>query len=168
MDAVGTARNGRSESDILTRAGVPLTLGGREWRVRPRSITTNREWQGQVKEAIGEKFAGLEKVDGAEDLFGYLSGSTDTLLDMVLGYDETGALPDRAWVLDNASDHEVLEALLVLMEQSFPFFDVGRRFLPPDMRGLVMSRVIAAVLSQGWGPSTSEPSTPGASEPPET
>lgn len=159
MDAVTAARNGRSEAEILSRSGLPVILGGREWPVRPRTIAANRLWQDQVREAVAEKFGALENVDDLDGLYAYLGGATDTLLDLVIAYDDAGVLPERPWILENATDHEVLEALLVLMEQSFPFFDVGRRFLPPEMRGLVMARVIAAVLvSQA---STSEPSPPG-------
>lgn len=165
MDAVQAARNGRSELDILARSGIPLVLGSQEWKVRPRSIKSNRQWQSAVKEKLGAKFASLEGLDGLDEFYAYLSGSGEVLLDLVLAYDETSQLPERDWIEDNASEHEVLEAFMVLLEQAFPFFAVGRRFLPPEMGSIIMGRLIAAVLTSASPPSMNGPSQAGVSAP---
>ena len=149
--------------EVLSRAGISLTLAGTEFKVRPRSIKANRDWQGKVRTALGSKFDALDDANGIDELYAYVAGSGDLLTDLVIEYDETNALPDRAWIEDNASAHEVLEAFMVLLEQSFPFFEIGRRFLPAEMRSVIIGRLIAAVISSASRPSTSAPSPRGAS-----
>lgn len=148
----------------MSRAAVPLVLGGQAFGVRVRSRASNRVWQDQVKTGLGEKFAALEGIEGTEELWTYLGDSSDVLLDLVIRYDETNVLPAREWIDDNATEHEVLEAFMTLGEQSFPFFEMGRRFLPADMRSLVMSRIIVAVLSSSPASPTKKPSPPGPSK----
>lgn len=161
-NAAVPARNGRSETEILARSGLPIVLGEEVWRVRPRTINANRAWQEQVKNAIGGALENLDETQGVAEVMAMIGASTDTLLDLVIAYDDAGVLPEREWINGHATDHEVLDALVLLLEQSFPFFDVGRKMLPPEMRGLVISRVIAAFLYDS-ARSTSAPSQPGAS-----
>jgi hypothetical protein len=166
MTDVMSGRNGRGELEILARSGIPLVLGGQTYAVRPRSIKSNRQWKERVQKALEDKFGGLDAVADVSGLYGFLAQSGDILLDLVIAYDETDALPSREWIEDNASDHEVLEAFTVLLEQAFPFFEIGRRTLPGEMRTLILGRVIAAALASLSVRSTSAPSSPGASATP--
>lgn len=154
---------GRSESDILGRAGIPIVLGGKTHYPIPRTIARNRAWKDHVQRSLASRFAALDGLDGIDEFYAYLSDSVEVLVDLVVGYDESGTVPGRDWVEENASDHEVLEAFMVLLEHAFPFFEMGRRFLPSEVRGIVLTRLIAAVLTSGSRPSTSTPSQPGAS-----
>jgi len=45
-------RNGQTEVEILTRIGIPLVLGDRTWRVKPRTMKQDREWLAAVQERI--------------------------------------------------------------------------------------------------------------------
>lgn len=164
MDAVAAARGARTEEEILSRSGIPLTLGGSEIRIRPRTIRTERAWRDAVKAALGAKFAALDGLEDLDDFYAYLADSTDDLLALVLAYDETGTL-DRDWVETHASSHEVLGAFLVLLEQTFPFFEIGRTFLPAETRQPILTRLIGAAIASGLARSTSEPSPPGGSAP---
>jgi hypothetical protein len=130
--------------------------------VRPRSIKSNRMWKDRVQKALEEKFGNLDAIADVDGLYGFLAESGDVLLDLVIAYDETNALPDRAWIEDNASDHEVLEALMVLLEQAFPFFEIGRRVLPGEIRTIILGRLIGAALTSLSLRSTSTQSPPGA------
>ena len=165
MTDVMSGRNGRSEVDILSRSGIPLILGGRAYAVRPRSIKSNRQWKERVQRALEEKFGSLDNVGGMDSLYAFASESGDVLLDLVIAYDETNVLPDRETIEDTATDHEITEAFMVLLEQAFPFFEIGRRTLPAEMRGIIIGRLVGTVLLSLSERSTSEPSTPGATPP---
>lgn len=148
-------RNGRTELAILTRAPIALVLGGQTHQVVPRTIKANRDWKELVQRSLGEKFGALDGIAGVEGFYAYLSDSVDVLVDLVVAYDQAHGLPAREWIEDNASDHEVLEAFMVLTEHAFPFFEMGRRFLPGDVRGIIVTRLLEAVLTSGLPRSTS-------------
>jgi hypothetical protein len=159
-------RIGRSELEVLTRSGIPLILGGQTFMVRPRSIKSNRMWKVRVQGALSEKFTSLDGISDVDGFYGFLAESGDVLIDLVIAYDETNALPDRAWIEDNASDHEILEALMVLLEQAFPFFEIGRRVLPGEIRTIILGRLIGAALTSLSLRSTNAPSPIGGSKTP--
>lgn len=164
MTDIMSAPNGRTELDILTRAGYSLTLGFEVFKVRPLSMNHRAKWMETVEQAIGEKFTSVEEIENIAAVLGYLGQFSEMLLDLVIAYDELGTLPAKDWLLENATDEEVKEALIFLVVKANPLVDVANEFLPGEVRSIVMTRLMMAVLTSVSAQPTNAPSPPGATK----
>ena len=108
-----------SEEDIL--AGIMrVRIGGVEKALPTLKLRKARAWKEQVGEVLGTSLDGFE-LNGSADLAGLALVAGDRMLDLVLAYDETGALGGREWLEDNADDAQVYAILRTLLDRSFPF-----------------------------------------------
>jgi hypothetical protein len=85
----------RPAEDVLSRV-VRITLGGTEYQLPVRSIRANRDW----KERLDSTTTGLlTALDVSEDdlaaIYAALASQTDSLIDLLLSYDNSGVLPTR-------------------------------------------------------------------------
>lgn len=162
-------RNGQTEVEILTRIGVPLVLGDRTWRVKPRTMKQDREWLAAVQERIVGRMDGLDSVDSIPAIISSLGESTDDMLALIFDYDMTGQL-DREWIAENVYTPEITAAFTTLVEEAYPPFAVSRRLVPADRQAAIIGNMIGwaidATLKRTPSPSaepTNSPSTSGAS-----
>ena len=164
-------RNGQTEYEILTRAGIPLVLGEKEWRVRPRVMQGDREWLADVQVRLMRRFGTLDSADSIPGIIAALGDATEDMVDLILAYDETSGLPPREWIEGNAHTREVTMAFTVLLEEAYPPFGIGRKLIPGDRATGIIGRLIGWALERALegspspGPSKS-PSTSGDSETP--
>lgn len=142
----------RTEAEIVTRAGLPVVLGGVAKRVPPLTIGANRRWKELVVATVREQTgASLASLNDWNTVAALLVGATDMLLDLLLAYDETSALGGREWIEAHATDEEVYAAFKVVATAAFPFARDAGRF--PSL--------IAEVLKAVPASSTSSPSPSG-------
>jgi hypothetical protein len=110
----------RSASDILAgRIRVVLGGVGYELPVLPRRAS--REWL----ESLDARFAAIaEELDQAADdkprILALLAGQTTGLLYALRAYDQTGVLPDPAYIDDFATDSEILVAMVEVWRAANP------------------------------------------------
>lgn len=110
----------REAEDIL--AGIiRLRLGDRMIAMPVLPIGPAKAWKEQTNVAFGGLMAAVEAPNAnAETILAFLSGQTDMQLDLLYAYDAKDALPDREWIEANATDAELLTALLGVLAAAFP------------------------------------------------
>ena len=134
---------------------ISVTLGGQAKRLPVLPIVRNREWKQQFDAMVAELGMNTES-DDFEEVVRALSNSIEKMLDLLLAYDETGALGGREWIERHASDGEVYETFKKVKDAAYPFgFDLMARVLG-EVR-LNMARLAAGSKST----SSSPPNTGG-------
>lgn len=109
----------RSDEEVVERV-IPLTLGGQAKRLPELPIVRNREWKRKYDALVAELGSGAES-DDFEEVVRILSDGIEKFLDLLIAYDETGALGGREWLENNASDREVYEAFKKVKDAAYPF-----------------------------------------------
>jgi hypothetical protein len=128
----------RSPEDVL--AGVlRIAVGGAEKLVPTLPIAATREWQ----KSLGHGASGFDVPVSDDDWtaakVAEFSGlSIDTILDMVVSYDRTGALGGREWLEANADPSQLYAAAVQMAEVAFPF----ATDVPVLLAGLVTIRAV--------------------------
>lgn len=172
--------NGQTKVDILTRHGIPLDLGDRQFRVRPRTMKRDREWLVEVTERITGRIAPFMAKDAEWDvstIIAALGDSTPDMVELILAYDESEALPPREWMEEHAFTAQITTAFTTLLEVAYAPFAVSRRLLPADRAAAIIGSLISFAIEEyasrrepDASNSSSEPTdTPfpiGAIEPP--
>ena len=163
---------GQSTIEILTRIGVPLTLGDRTWRVKPRTMKGDRAWLAAVQERIVARIGAFDSIDSIPDIIESLAEATPDMLALIFEYDQTGQL-DHEWIEENVYTPEITAAFTTLLEEAYPPFAVSRRLVPADRTAAIIGNLITwaidAVLRRSPLPEpTSLPSTSGDTEAPKT
>lgn len=161
-------QNGQTKVDILTRHGVPLDLGDRQFRVRPRTMTHDREWLELVQARITQRVAEFWGSDlTIATIIGALGDSPADMLDLVIAYDETAQLPPREWIEENAYTAQITTAFTTLLEVAYPPFAVSRRLLPADRTAQIIGALMTFVIDKATSSELTDlPSPSGASKPP--
>lgn len=109
----------RSEDDIL--AGVlRVQVGGVQKALPTLKLRAAREWKEQVAATLATSVDGFE-LNGTLDVANLANTAGDKVLDLVLAYDQSGALGGREWLEDHADDAQLYAVLRVCLETSFPF-----------------------------------------------
>lgn len=160
-------RNGQTEVEILTRIGIPLVLGDRTWRVKPRVMNQDHAWLDAVQEKIVALVGAFDSVDSIPAIIASLGEATPDMLALIFEYDLTGQL-DREWIEANVYTREITTAFTTLCEEAYPPFAVSRRLVPADRAASIIGKLITwaidAVLLKSPSPEpTSSPSTSGTS-----
>jgi hypothetical protein len=135
---------------------IPVRLGGQERVLPTLKIKPAREWKAKLARVAGGTIAefnvpgqgGADSIDGVAKL-GLLAG--DTILDLVLEYDQGGALGGRDWIEEHADDAEIYTVLKAILAVHFPFVR--------DVLGA--TKELGRLLTDG----TSVPSVPASSPP---
>ena len=100
---------------------ISATLGGQARNLPVLSIERNREWK-KVYNATVSELGGDAESDDFDAVVDLLSGAIDKMVDLLIAYDETGALGGREWIDKHATDREVYELLKgPVLQAAFPF-----------------------------------------------
>lgn len=131
----------RPEHEVLAAAPIAVTLGGRERLLPPLSIRANREWKRKVADAVGASWVAFGQADDYGAITGLVAGATDTMLDLLIAYDASGALGGREWIEENATDAEVYAATKEVLAVAYPPFQDARTLpgLGQALIGLIAS-----------------------------
>jgi hypothetical protein len=150
--------NGQSKVDILTRHGIPLEFGDRQFRVRPRTMTHDRQWVDLVSARITSRVSAFMGEDlTIPTIIGALGDSPSDMLDLVIAYDETDQLPPREWIEEHAITSQITTAFTTLLEVAYPPFAVSRRLLPADRAARIIGSLLSYAIEQSVKASSSEP-----------
>ena len=165
-------RNGQTDVEILTRIGIPLVLGDRTWRVKPRTMKQDRAWLASVQGKIVGLMAGFDKADAIAEIIASLGEATPDMLALIFEYDLTGQL-DHEWIEENVFTKEITTAFTTLAQEAYPPFEVSRRLLPGDQVASVIGKLIswaigAALKGSELPQPTSLPSMSGDTEAPKS
>lgn len=148
--AIGpTLQNGRSETEILSRAGIPVTLGDVAYSLRPLTMAKSEEWEGRIRGLISEALGSLgDQGGGVEGILAVVHQSVSAGLDALYAYDELGgvpSLPDREFLFNHASRDDLTGALRKLVEHEFPFLKSAETlsaWLPSEVRTIITNRLL--------------------------
>lgn len=108
----------RSAEDILA-GRIRLHLGPDWFELPVLTIDQNEKWQGVLIDALGELFVGLNK-DSAPAAFARLASAIPTQLHLLRTYDKTNVLPANKWIKANASNADLLRAVLEVVAAAYP------------------------------------------------
>lgn len=166
-------QNGQTQVEILTRHGIPLELEERTFRVRPRTMTKDREWMTLVFSKVTSRFASFMGDDlTITAIIAALGDSQADMLDLVIAYEEPEKprqLPPREWIEENAYTAQITTAFTTLLEVAHPPFAISRRLLPADRTaqiiGALLNYAIERAVKDSSAP-TDSPSPSGATERP--
>lgn len=114
----------RSVEDILA-GRLRLTFGEKTFDLPVLSIAANRRW----REGMEARLQPLVNATGSNSVTRILKALTaadDALLDLVLSYDETHVLPDKAELEELARPADALRALLEVRAAANPLLGVSR------------------------------------------
>jgi hypothetical protein len=116
-----------------------VTVGGIVKRVPTLKIAAVREWKDEIARGPSGFVVPATDDDWTAAVVAEFTGlSIETVLDLVVAYDKTGALGGREWLEQNADPSEVYEAALAMAGNAFPFWtDV-----PAGLAALVVRRVV--------------------------
>jgi hypothetical protein len=163
---VDVARNGRSESEILTRAGIPVAMGDATYWLRPLTIDGAEQWEGQIQDVLRAMWGKLGSARGGIDgVMGLYRSSVDAELDALYSYDVLGGkpvLPDRVALRMVASRDDIDEALRKLVKHEFPLLkgmDFLGSWVPEKAREIITTHLIQLLPDSPTAPSTNGSST---------
>ena len=132
---------------------IALSLGGQPKRLPELKRHRNREWTDLFNRTVTETLGKAGELKDVEDLVQMLTGSMDVMLDLLVAYDESGALGGREWIDHNATDREIYEAMRKVTGAAFPF---GNDLLTriPGIAAMVIQAVISSRSTSSSRPST--------------
>jgi hypothetical protein len=145
----------RSAEDVL--AGVlRIAVGGVEKIVPTLPLRATREWQARISTGPTGFTVPVSEADWSATTVAEFSGMTlDTILDLVVAYDRTGALGGREWLEENADPAQLYAAAEQMAEVAYPFAD--------NIRVLLAALVVRAVVGSASPKSTNGRSPTGGS-----
>lgn len=126
---------------------IAMSLGGQPKRLSVLTIDRNRDWTARFNATVAETIGKAGQLNDLDDMVRLLAGSIDVMLDLLVAYDDSGALGGREWIHKNATDREVYEALKKVTDAAFPFgVDLVNRV--PGFVGMMMEAAIRVASSQ--------------------
>lgn len=123
---------------------VTVTLGGREFQLRPLNIKKARAWREALRAPFNTVLHTLDVLTGAEkvEINNYAAlkdllqpavelvlNSTDTLLDLLFDY-SPDLRAEQAWIEENATDEDAITALAEVVKLAYPFGSLLKVFRP--------------------------------------
>jgi hypothetical protein len=143
----------RSAEDILS-GRVRLTFGDKQYELPVLKRGASRRWKEQIDARIIGLIGSLDASgDNIGAIVGILAGASDQLVELLRAYDETGVLPDPETLDEEASDIDILRAVLEVWAAANP---------------LAALAVVAATRSLKQPTPTNGLSPPSSSAPPST
>jgi hypothetical protein len=148
----------RTELEIVSRAGIPVVVGGREKRVPILPMGPTRRWRERLATEAGAQYGQLRTMSDLTTALAAAGDLTDKLLELVLEYDQDATLGGREWLEEHATDAEVYEAFKAIAGYVYPFArDLARA---PALLEMLLDAAGRAGAAQA--DSTNSPSRPGA------
>lgn len=130
----------RAPADILA-GRILVVLGDNVYPVPVLARGPSRRWLEQLDIRFAGIVSGLDDAATTPEILEVLNTETDAMLDLLISYDQSGALPDRARIDELASDTQILRAVL----------EVWRAVHP-------LAGTLAAAVTRMSGPSPAPPS----------
>lgn len=110
----------RSSADILA-GRVVILLGGSTYELPVLSRAANRRWLQSLEARFASLAADLgEAADDTPLIMARLVAETDALYELLLSYDTTGVLPPSDEIEEQATDAQVLHAVLEVWRAAHP------------------------------------------------
>jgi hypothetical protein len=111
----------RSDEDVLSGI-LRIPVGGVEKLVPTLKLRAVRDWQVRV----ADKLALIRPTLGAnprdvQDLAHVAGTAIESILELVIAYDQTGALGGREWLEENADPAQLYAAVQQMGQVTFPF-----------------------------------------------
>lgn len=153
----------RTEAEIVSRAGIPVMVGGIEKRVPILPIKPTREWRTKMATTAAGRFGELRSLTDLNSAAGAAGEMTEIALELVLDYDREAALGGREWLEEHATDAEIYEAFKAIAGYAYPF----TRDLPRAAAWLEVLQDALRTAQGASAASTNSPSPSGASAPTE-
>jgi hypothetical protein len=146
----------RSDVEIVS-GRLALVLGGQVRDLPVLPIARERVWTEKFTAAIDAQLAAVGSLESVGAVATSLARATDTLIDLLVAYDEGNVLGGREWIESNATSGEVYEAFKQVTAAAFPFgLDLAR--WAPQARAILLQ----AVLNSASSASTSSRPAPTA------
>lgn len=148
---------------------VPITLGGKEFKLREIPRRPNREWTTHLTSEVRKSLSAVGPLETADEVIDAIANSAELMMDLLLAYDAAGdsVLPDREWIDTTATDRECYEAIKKVTAVAFPF-GADLLHLVPEIRPMIlqaMSKGVAAatmaMATSSLSMSSARPSTAG-------
>lgn len=147
--------------EAVTFGVIPCQLGGQERLLRTRKIGSAREWKSKMARHLGTTVAefdvpGRGGGDSIVSMIALADVGSETILDLVLEYDEHDNLGGRDWVEANADETEVYLIFRAILDRHFPFVR--------DVLGMI--RELARLMAETPLIEIPEPEAPEVPAPP--
>jgi hypothetical protein len=161
-------------AEEVVGAFVPITLGGKEFRLRELPRRANREWKELLTVEVRKSIANAGPLETVDQVIDAIAASAELMMDLLIAYDQFGTawpghqtvLPEREWIDSHATDRECYESMKKVTAVAFPF-GADLLTLIPEIRPLLLEAVTkgvaAATVAMTYSRSTSSapPSTAG-------
>lgn len=135
-------------------AFVPITLGGKEFRLAELPRRANRDFQERLKADITDALKHTGPLDTIDEVMDAIAEAAELWMDLLIAYDEVGAeawnratvLPERDWIDTTATDRECYESIRKVTGYVFPF---GKELmqLVPELRPMLLQAVSRGVAA---------------------
>lgn len=147
-------------------AYVPITLGGKEFRLAELPRRANREWQELVTADVRKALSESKPLETADEVIEAIAASSELMMDLLIAYDAAGVvwpghtpvLPDREWIDTTATDRECYESIKKVTGVSYPF-GADLLTLFPELRPALLQAVSKGVAAATLALTTSSLST---------
>lgn len=112
----------RTEEQKISLAPVIVTLGGKEFKVRPLTLVESREWKQQAVKLLSSGYEQIKTDDTKPEKFGnaffaFMFESTDRLVDLFFSYAKD---LNREEIEKIATEEEISVAWEKVREVAFP------------------------------------------------
>lgn len=121
----------RSAEDIFA-GRIRVELGGTTYTMPVRSRKANREWLESLDLSFATLLANLEDIDDGEQVLRLLFSATDQFLDALVSYDAGRSLPPRGVIDDEATDMEIVRAVMEVWRAANPLVAIALGLAPSE------------------------------------
>jgi hypothetical protein len=115
----------RPVEDVLAER-VRLVIGGETFDLPVLTIAENRAWKERSDLALGMFVATISLTDDLSKALDAFDGYDDTLMDLLLSYDTTGALPSRDEIEEGLTPLGLFRAVSEVWRAARPLADITR------------------------------------------
>jgi hypothetical protein len=125
----GTLLPPRPVEDILAER-VRLVIGGSTVDLPVLTIAENRAWKERSDRELGLFVAGISFTDDLAEVLEAFDGYDSTLMDLLVSYDTTGALPPREVIEEGLTPLGLFRAVCEVWRAARPLADIARTGMP--------------------------------------
>jgi hypothetical protein len=119
----------RSAEDIFA-GRIRVDLGGQTYTMPVLSRRANREWLESLDASFASLLTSLEDIDDGDEVLRLLFSATDEFLDALVSYDQSAVLPPRASIDDDATDLEIIRAVMEVWRAANPLVAIALGLAP--------------------------------------
>lgn len=123
---------------------VTVTLGEKEFEIKPLTIRKSKAWRVAFTDALqglvgplvniaGEEFSGDTVEPLIEGVKGILINSTDVVLELLYAY-SPALEKEREWIEENAYETEAFAAFMEVLKLAYPFVTAGQTLVQAGLQ----------------------------------